>query len=40
MTKTQKKSRQISLYTNNVITTDDKTIANHFNKFFTTIVDK
>ena len=25
---------------NNVITTDNKAIANHFNKFFTSIVDK
>ena len=31
--KNTQKSRQISLYINNVITTDDKAIANHFNKF-------
>ena len=38
--KNTKKSRQISSYINNVITTDDKAIANHFNKFFTSIADK
>ena len=40
ITKTHKKSRQTSLYINYVITTDDKAIANHFNKFFTAIADK
>ena len=34
------KSPQIILYKNNVITTDDKALANHFNKFFTSIADK
>ena len=29
------KITKISLYKNNVTTTDDKAIANHFNKFFT-----
>ena len=38
--KNTQKSRQISSYINNVITTDDKAIANHFNKFFTSIADK
>ena len=38
--KNTKKSRQISSYINNVITTDDKAIANHFNKFFTSTADK
>ena len=32
-------SRQISLYIKNVITTDDKAIAIHFNKFFTSVAD-
>ena len=38
--KNTKKSRQISLYVNSVITTDDKAIANHLKKFFTSITNK
>lgn len=38
ITKTQK-SHQIGLYIKNVITTDDKVTANHFNMFFTSIAD-
>ena len=34
------KSPQIILYKNNVITTDDKALANHFYKCFTSIADK
>ena len=37
ITENTKKSWQISSYINNVFTTDDKAIANHFNKFFTSI---
>ena len=38
--KNTKKSLHVSLYINNVITTDDKVIANHFDKIFISITDK